>query len=63
MAIAEAMDTVQPVMGLDWPRALALIRRTHAELPDELVANRCGLLRDADLALGRMKYLLGVYGA
>src|SRR5258708_25766744 len=29
--IAEAMDTAQRGMGLDWPRALELIRRTLAE--------------------------------
>jgi hypothetical protein len=38
------MDTAQRGMGLDWPGALELIRRTKAELPDALVANGCGLL-------------------
>jgi hypothetical protein len=42
MGIAEAMDTAQRGMGLDWTRALELIRRTKAELPDALVANGCG---------------------
>jgi hypothetical protein len=42
LGIAEAMDTAQRGMGLDWPRALELIRRTREELPDALVANGCG---------------------
>ncbi|MBE1282726.1 MAG: DUF993 family protein [Rhodobacteraceae bacterium] len=42
MGIAEAMDTAQRGMGLDWNGALELIKRTKAELPDALVANGCG---------------------
>jgi len=42
LGIAEAMDTAQRGMGLDWPGALALIARTRAELPDALVFNGCG---------------------
>ena len=42
LGIAEAMDTAQRGMGLDWPMALELIRRTKEELPDALVANGCG---------------------
>jgi len=42
LGIAEAMDTAQRGMGLDWPGALDLIRRTRAEVPDALVANGCG---------------------
>lgn len=42
LGIAEAMDTAQRGMGLDWPGALELIRRTKEELPDALVANGCG---------------------
>ncbi len=42
LGIAEAMDTAQRGMGLDWPGALELITRTHAELPDALVFNGCG---------------------
>ncbi|WP_102108090.1 dihydrodipicolinate synthase family protein [Oceaniglobus roseus] len=42
LGIAEAMDTAQRGMGLDWDGALELIRRTRAELPDALVANGCG---------------------
>ncbi|MCT4608844.1 MAG: dihydrodipicolinate synthase family protein [Pelagimonas sp.] len=42
MGIAEAMDTAQRGMGLDWTGALELIRRTKEELPEALVANGCG---------------------
>ena len=42
LGIAEAMDTAQRGMSLDWPGALELIRQTRAELPDALVANGCG---------------------
>ena len=42
LGIAEAMDTAQRGMGLDWPGALELIRRTRAELPDALVFNGAG---------------------
>jgi hypothetical protein len=50
LGIAEAMDTAQRGMGLDWPGALDLIRRTRAEVPDALVANGCGTdhLRPSD---------------
>ncbi len=42
LGIAEAMDTAQRGMGLDWPGALELIRQTRLELPEALVANGCG---------------------
>jgi len=42
LGIAEAMDTAQRGMGLDWPRALELIRRTREELPGAIVFNGCG---------------------
>jgi hypothetical protein len=42
LGIAEAMDTAQRGMGLDWPGALDLITRTKAEVPDALVFNGCG---------------------
>ncbi|MCX7889123.1 MAG: dihydrodipicolinate synthase family protein [Rhodobacteraceae bacterium] len=42
LGIAEAMDTAQRGMGLDWPGALELIRRTREELPQARVANGCG---------------------
>lgn len=42
LGIAEAMDTAQRGMGLDWQGAIELIRRTRAELPNALVFNGCG---------------------
>lgn len=42
LGIAEAMDTAQRGMGLDWAGALELITRTKAELPEALVFNGCG---------------------
>ena len=42
LGIAEAMDTAQRGMGLDWPGAMELIRRTREALPDALVFNGCG---------------------
>lgn len=42
LGIAEAMDTAQRGMGLDWPGALELIRRTRAELPEAAVVNGAG---------------------
>ena len=42
LGIAEAMDTAQRGMGLDWQGALELIARTRAELPDALVFNGAG---------------------
>ncbi|MGH1480906.1 MAG: dihydrodipicolinate synthase family protein [Geminicoccales bacterium] len=42
IGIAEAMDTAQRGMGLDWPGALELVTRTRAELPDALVFNGAG---------------------
>ncbi len=42
LGIAEAMDTAQRGMGLDWDGALELITRTAGELPDALVFNGVG---------------------
>lgn len=42
LGIAEAMDTAQRGMGLDWAGALELIRRTKEALPEARVANGCG---------------------
>lgn len=51
LGIAEAMDTAQRGMGLDWAQSLELIRRTKADLPDARVANGCGTdhLSDAEI--------------
>jgi len=40
--IAEAMDTAQRGMGLDWPNSLELIRRTLEALPEAVVASGAG---------------------
>lgn len=42
LGIAEAMDTAQRGMGLDWPAALSLIARTCAELPEARIASGAG---------------------
>lgn len=45
LGVAEAMDTAQRGMGLDWPTALELIRRTAVLAkgrPDPLLASGCG---------------------
>lgn len=42
LGIAEAMDTAQRGMGLDWPNALELIRRTRQDMPEALVFNGAG---------------------
>jgi hypothetical protein len=45
LGIAEAMDTAQRGMGLDWNGALELIRRTLAEtrdIPNALIYSGCG---------------------
>ncbi len=42
LGIAEAMDTAQRGMGLDWDGAYELIKQTKTALPDALVANGVG---------------------
>jgi hypothetical protein len=42
LGIAEAMDTAQRGMGLDWKGALELVRRTKSELPEALVYSGAG---------------------
>ncbi|MBN9068316.1 MAG: DUF993 family protein, partial [Rhizobiales bacterium] len=45
LGVAEAMDTAQRGMGLDWPTSLELIRRSLAtakDIPGALVACGCG---------------------
>ncbi|MFK8253301.1 dihydrodipicolinate synthase family protein [Ancylobacter terrae] len=43
LGIAEAMDTAQRGMGVDWPTSLELIRRTSAAAgPGRLVVSGCG---------------------
>jgi hypothetical protein len=45
LGVAEAMDTAQRGMGLDWPTSLELIRRSvdaARDFPDALIASGCG---------------------
>ncbi|MDZ4074854.1 MAG: dihydrodipicolinate synthase family protein [Hylemonella sp.] len=45
MGVAEAMDTAQRGMGMDWPTSLELIRRSidaAKDMPGALVASGCG---------------------
>src|SRR3982751_1553040 len=45
LGVAEAMDTAQRGMGLDWPTSLELIRRSldaARDIPGALVASGCG---------------------
>ncbi|HEX9718644.1 MAG TPA: dihydrodipicolinate synthase family protein [Ramlibacter sp.] len=45
LGVAEAMDTAQRGMGLDWPMSLELIRRSldaASDMPGALVASGCG---------------------
>jgi hypothetical protein len=45
LGVAEAMDTAQRGMGLDWPTSLALIRRSldaARDLPGARIASGCG---------------------
>jgi hypothetical protein len=45
LGVAEAMDTAQRGMGLDWPTSLELIRRSldaARDMPGALVASGCG---------------------
>ncbi|MGZ5235391.1 MAG: dihydrodipicolinate synthase family protein [Caldimonas sp.] len=57
LGVAEAMDTAQRGMGLDWPTSLELIRRTldaARDVPGALVASGCGtdqLVADAETSV------------
>jgi hypothetical protein len=45
LGVAEAMDTAQRGMGLDWPTSLELIRRSldaSRDIPGALIASGCG---------------------
>src|SRR6185369_6517911 len=48
LSVAEAMDTAQRGMGLDWPTSRELIRRSLAEAPKDRIA--CGA--GTDLLVG-----------
>lgn len=59
--IAEAMDTAQRGMGLDWPDALELITRTREELPDGLIFNGAGTDQLAATDAGSLDDVRGAY--
>lgn len=61
LGIAEAMDTAQRGMGMDWPRSLELIRRTRAELPDALIGNGCGTDHLDPLQVRSVDQVIGAY--
>src|SRR5467141_5030552 len=42
LGVAEAMDTAQRGMGLDWSNSLELIRRTLESVPEAVVASGAG---------------------
>src|SRR3954470_9529170 len=45
LGVAEAMDTAQRGMGLDWPTSLELIRRSldaAGDVPGAIIASGCG---------------------
>ena len=49
MGVAEAMDTAQRGMGLDWPTSLELIRRSidaAKDIPGAFLASGCGTITD-----------------
>jgi len=53
LGVAEAMDTAQRGMGLDWPTSLELIRRSidaARDIPGALLASGCGTDQLADYA-------------
>jgi len=64
LGIAEAMDTAQRGMGLDWPTALELIGRTIAETSDidgALIFSGCGTDQLADGASVTIDAVLRAY--
>ncbi len=63
LGVAEAMDTAQRGMGLDWPTSLELIRRSldaARDVPGALVASGCGT---DHLVLGEVKSIDQVIAA
>ena len=60
LGVAEAMDTAQRGMGLDWPTSLELIRRSidaARDIPGALLASGCGTdhLAVEDAKIGRRR--------
>jgi Protein of unknown function (DUF993) len=64
LGVAEAMDTAQRGMGLDWPTSLELIRRSldaARDVPGALVASGCGTDHLAPDAARRVDDVIRAY--
>ena len=64
LGVAEAMDTAQRGMGLDWPRSLELIERSIAEaksMPGALLASGAGTDHLADGAAHSLDDVIAAY--
>ena len=61
LGIAEAMDTAQRGMGLDWNGAFELIRRTLAEVPDALVFSGAGTEQLDPASAGSLDEVIAAY--
>lgn len=64
LGVAEAMDTAQRGMGLDWPHALELIKRSAAlakSHPGALIASGCGTDQLSPDKVGSVDEVLAAY--
>jgi hypothetical protein len=64
LGVAEAMDTAQRGMGLDWPTSLELIRRSldaSRDIPGALIASGCGTDHLAPEAVNSVDEVIAAY--
>ncbi|MGW6196280.1 dihydrodipicolinate synthase family protein [Kribbella sp. NPDC055110] len=61
LSVAEAMDTAQRGMGLDWPATQELIRRSAAEAPDGQIAVGVGTDQLASGSAGPLDEVIAAY--
>ena len=64
LGVAEAMDTAQRGMGLDWPTSLELIRRSldaARDVPGALIASGCGTDHLAPEAVNSVDEVIAAY--
>jgi uncharacterized protein DUF993 len=64
LGVAEAMDTAQRGMGLDWPTSLELIRRSldaSRDMPGALIASGCGTDHLAPEAVNSVDEVIAAY--
>jgi hypothetical protein len=64
LGVAEAMDTAQRGMGLDWPTSLELIRRSldaAKDVPGALVASGCGTDHLAPESVTSVEQVIAAY--